>query len=263
MYTTLSTKDLCLLMKILDAKTLIGVANPFINYTDAEMDLEWEFTFKKLRELQLVDLIDGELSFEPSFIQAMWIIARTNVVVETLTDDEDRSLFYFGEKQVIQCLRVTAEEDYQVYVHGTPEWTWQHIILPKMLRGITPLPTRDSETILVHPKDYQLYCKHDKIHNLSDLAAYNGYRDDSPVIQHFRRSIQRKIHTNRLMMFYNHKKQWNIEGLHVLSSPSYNWTLKMVQQDGQELLEAKQAFGESLINDILAVVTRTKGPHPV
>ncbi|MDQ0273325.1 hypothetical protein [Cytobacillus purgationiresistens] len=252
----LSRKDLCILMNVLGAKTLIGIANPFTQHTNEEMELEWEMTFKKLNSMGLVDLIDEELKFDEPFIQSMWVLARTNVVVETLTDDE-QSLFYFSDHSVIQCLQVN-DDDYKVYIHHTPDWTWNHVIIPKMLMGIENIPVRFTRSLLVDPQDYNIYCENLRVHNQEELAELNNLDHDHLMLKQFNRSLQRKIYNSRLMMFYRNNNQWNVEGIHVLSSPSFNWTLKMINRNGQELLEAKQSGGANLMNEILDVIKRAK-----
>ena len=93
----LTKKDLYLLTKMLGAKVLVGIPNPFLRHREEDMEKEWETSFKKLHKMELVDLVDGELKFEEDFIQTLWVMARSNMITEILTDQSTQSLFYFSE----------------------------------------------------------------------------------------------------------------------------------------------------------------------
>ncbi|MDL4842642.1 hypothetical protein [Aquibacillus rhizosphaerae] len=254
---TLLNKDLYILVKMLGGKVLIGTSNPFPNYSEEDMEKEWELTFKKLHKLDLVDLIDGELKFEDSFISAIWVIARSNFVVEILTDYMDKNLFYFSDERVIECEKVN-EVEITVVEHSTPDWTWNQILLPRMLMGIKNIPTRTNDTLLLIPKDYERYCEDRMIYNLDQVIANNELDNNSLIIKQFTKAVQRRIYTNRLMIYYWQNNSWNVEGTHVLSSPSYNWTLRMINLDGVEWLQATQASGASLVKELVGVMERVK-----
>ncbi|MFC4025272.1 hypothetical protein ACFOUV_15860 [Oceanobacillus longus] len=254
---TLTTKDLYLLVKMLGGKVLIGISYPFPEHRIDEMEKEWERTFKKLHKLELVDYIDGELKFKDQFIRAMWVLAKTNLVAEIVTDDKKQSLFYFSDDSVIECMKVN-EAEFSVVVHHSPDWTWRQIIIPRMLMGIENLSTRMDERLLIIPNDYKRYSKDGGIYNIEQVAANNELEQDSLLVKQLNRSLQSKVHTNRLMMFYQMNNNWSIEGAHVLSSPSFNWTLRMINEDGIEWLEAKQASGKRLMREILGVMERVK-----
>jgi hypothetical protein len=252
-----TSKDLYLLVKMLGGKVLIGVTNPFPHYQEDELEKEWETMFKKLNKMGLVDYIEGDLKFEDQFIEAMWVLARSNLVAEIVTDQQEQSVFYFSDDQVIECLKEN-EMSYNVIKHPAPDHTIKQIILPRMLMGIENRPVRLKEPLYIIPSDYLRYCERRTLFNLNQVAINNNVDSDSSLIKQFNRSLQRKIHTNRLMMFYRDKIEWNIEGVHVLSSPSYNWTLRMMSKNGIEWLEAKQATGDKLVREIIGVLERVK-----
>ncbi|MGM0853713.1 MAG: hypothetical protein ACQEWI_14095 [Bacillota bacterium] len=254
---TLTNKDLYLLVKMLGGKVLIGINNPFPNYRDDELEKEWEIMFKKLQKFKLVDYIEGELRFEDQFIGAMWVIAKSNLVAEIVTDQLEQSIFYFSDNQVIECMKEN-ETSYKIYTHLAPEWTLKQVIFPRMLIGIENRSIRLNDLLYILPSDYLLYCKEQAIFNLDELSLNNGMDQDSLIVKQFNRSLKRIIHTTRLMMFYKDEHDWNIEGVHVLSSPSYNWTLRMVSKDGMEWLSARQATGEALVQEIAGVFERVK-----
>lgn len=254
---TLTNKDLYLLVKMLGGKVLIGISNPFPDYRDDELEEEWEMMFKKLHKFELVDHIEGELKFENRFIEAMWVIARSNLVAEVVTDQLEQSIFYFSDDQVIECMKEN-ETSYKIYTHPAPEWTLNEVIFPRMLIGVENRSIRLNDLLYILPSDYLLYCKEQAIFNLDELSLNNGIVQDSLIIKQFNRSLQRKIHTTRLMIFFKDELDWNIEGVHFLSSPSYNWTLRMVSKDGIEWLSTRQATGESLVKEIAGVFERVK-----
>ncbi|MGG4267542.1 hypothetical protein [Peribacillus simplex] len=169
----------------------------------------------------LVDYIDNELKFDDTFIGAMWVLARTNVIVEILIDEQEKSLFYFSDDSVVECSRI-RDEEYSLKLHGTPDWTWNSIILPRMLINQENLPTRLSDSLLVTPQDYMVYRENRGIHNSESLIKFNELKSAPLIVKQLDRSFQRLLHTKRLMMFYHMNHQWNVEGLHVLASPSYN-----------------------------------------
>jgi hypothetical protein len=252
-----TSKDLYLLVKMLGGKVLIGVTNPFPHYQEDELEKEWEKMFKKLNKMKLVDYLEGELKFEDQFIGAMWVLARSNLVAEIITDHQEQSIFYFSDDRVIECLKEN-EMSYKVIQHPAPDDTMKQIILPRMLMGIENRSVRLNDPLYIIPSDYLMYCEHRALFNLSQIAINNNVETDNLLVKQFNRSIQRKIHTNRLMMFYRNKFDWNIEGVHVLSSPSFNWTLRMVSKDGIEWLEAQQATGDKLVREIVGVLDRVK-----
>ncbi|WP_243292785.1 hypothetical protein [Bacillus sp. FJAT-47783] len=262
MNVILSNKDIFLLMNILGAESLIGISNPFLQHSKEDMEKEWERTFKKLHNLGFVDFVESELKFDKTFIHSMWVMARTNVIVETMTDDLDKSLLYFNKEAVTECKRL-EEEQYLVLVHGTPEWTWNHVLLPRMLMGQENLPIRSTDTLLITPDDYKVYCERCEIHNPEELSKNNELKSNSLIVRQFNKSIQRKKYSKRMMMFYRLNKCWNVEGLHVLASPSYNWTLKMVNRNGQEWLEAKQGTSKDILKEVLDVIKCVKQEQPV
>ncbi|MGG1629348.1 hypothetical protein [Rossellomorea sp. NRS-1567] len=254
----MTNKDLYLLVKMLGGKVLIGISNPFQDYGDDELEKEWEMMFKKLHKFELVHYIEGELKFEDLFIRAMWVISKSNLVAEIVTDQLEQSIFYFSDDQVVECMKET-ETSYKIYTHPAPEWTLNEVIFPRMLIGVENRSRRLKDPLYILPSDYLLYCKKQAISNLDELSLNNGVDQDSLIIKQFNRSIQRKIHNTRLMLFYKGEHDWNIEGIHVLSSPSYNWTLKMVSEDGIEWLNARQTTGGLLVQEIAGVFERVKG----
>lgn len=258
---TLTMKDLYLLTKMLGAKVLVGIPNPFLAHREKDMEKEWEATFTKLHGWDLVDLVDGELQFEENFIQTLWVMARSNMVTEILTDQADQSLFYFSEDRVVD-VRKRNEEEYDLQNHPTPDWTWNQVIIPRMLMGVENIPARQKKSLYLTPKEYTTYCGTAKIENRDELAERHALALEDPVIKQFDIAIQRKIHTNRLMTFYRENEQWRVEGMHLLTSPSGNWTLRMVQKDGNEMLETKQSAGQELMEEILGVVKRVKVKQP-
>ncbi|MGM0842520.1 MAG: hypothetical protein ACQEWE_17405 [Bacillota bacterium] len=255
---TLTNKDLYLLVKMLGGKVLIGISNPFPDYQDDELEKEWEMMFKKLHKFELVHYIEGELKFEDRFIGAMWVISKSNLVAEIVTDQLEQSIFYFSDDQVVECIKET-ETSYKVYTHPAPERTLNEVIFPRMLIGVENRSKRLNDSLYILPSDYLLYCEKQAISNLDELYLNNEVDQGSLIIKQFNRSIQRKIHNTRLMLFYKDEHDWNIEGIHVLSSPSYNWTLRMVNEDGIEWLNARQATGELLVQEIAGVFERVKG----
>ncbi|BCB06054.1 hypothetical protein [Bacillus sp. KH172YL63] len=253
-----TSKDLYLLVKMLGGKVLIGVTNPFPYYQEDDLQEEWESMFKKLKMMGIVDYIHGELKFEDQFIEAMWVLARSNLVAEIVTDHIEQSIFYFSDDRVIECIK-EDEMSYKVIQHPAPDYTMKQIIFPRMLMGIEDRSVRLNDPLYIIPNDYQIYCKNRAIDNVNEVRINNNIASDSLLLKHFNRTIQRKIHTNRLMVFYRNGLKWNIEGVHVLSSPTYNWTLRMVNKDGMEWLEAQQASGVNLVREILGVLDRVKG----
>ncbi|MGG4165920.1 hypothetical protein ABEW00_00335 [Rossellomorea vietnamensis] len=252
-----TSKDLYLLVKMLGGKLLIGVTNPFPHYQEDELEKEWEKMFKKLNKMRLVDFIGGELKFDDQFIGAVWVLARSNLVAEIVTDQNEQSIFYFSDDHVIECLK-EKDMSYKMITHPKPDYTMNQIILPRMLMGIENQSIRLNESLYIIPNDYYMYCEHQTVFNLSQIAMNNHIESDHLLVKQFNRSIQRQIHTNRLMMFYRSNNVWNIEGVHILSSPSYNWTLRMVRKNGMEWLEAQQATGEKLVREIVGVLERGK-----
>jgi hypothetical protein len=258
-----TSKDLYLLVKMLGGKVLIGITNPFPHYQeDDELEKEWESMFKKLNKMGLVDYIQGELKFEGQFIEAMWVLARSNLVAEIVTDHQEQSIFYFSDDRVIECLK-ESEMSFKVIQHPAPNHTMKQIIFPRMLMGIEDRAVRVGDPLYIIPREYLSYCEHLAIFNVNQVAINNNMDSDCLLVKQFNKSIQRKIHTNRLMMFYRDKNEWNIEGVHVLSSPSYNWTLRMMSKNGIEWLEAKQATGDKLVREIVGVLERVKENHLV
>lgn len=252
-----TSKDLYLLVKMLGGKVLIGVTNPFPHYQEDELEKEWEMMFKKLNKMGLVDFIGGELKFDDQFIGSVWVLARSNLVVEIVTDQQEQSVFYFSDDHVIECLK-DKDMSYKMIKHPKPDYTMNQIILPRMLMGIENRSIRLNEPLYIIPNDYYMYCERQTVFNLSQIAMNNNIDTEHLLVKQFNRSIQRKIHTNRLMMFYRSNDIWNIEGVHILSSPSYNWTLRMVQKSGIEWLEAQQATGDKLVRGIVGVLDRVK-----
>ena len=254
---TLTNKDLYLLVKMLGGRVLIGISNPFPDYQDDELEKEWEMMFKKLHKLELVHYIEGELKFEDRFIGAMWVISKSNLVAEIVTDQLEQSIFYFSDDYVVECMKET-ETSYKVYTHPAPQRTLNEVIFPRMLIGVENRSKRLNNSLYILPSDYLLYCEKQAISNLDELSLNNEVDQGSLIIKQFNRSIQRKKHNTRLMLFYKDELDWNIEGIHVLSSPSYNWTLRMVNENGIEWLNARQATGGLLVQEIAGVFERVK-----
>jgi hypothetical protein len=178
-----------------------------------------------------------------------------------LTDQSDQSLFYFSEDKVVE-VRKRDEETYDLQSHPAPDWTWNQVIIPRMLMGVENIPVRQTKSLYLTPEEYNIYCATMKLENKDELAKRHALLVEEPIIKQLDMAIQRKIHTNRLMTFYREDEQWRVEGMHLLTSPSANWTLRMVQKDGNEVLEAKQSQGQALMDEILGVVQRVKVKQP-
>jgi hypothetical protein len=258
---TLTIKDLYLLAKMLGAKVLVGIPNPFLRQREEDKEQEWEATFKKLHKMELVDLVDGELKFEENFIQTLWVMARSNMITEVLTNHSTQSLFYFSEDRVVEVTKGT-EKEYELLSHPAPDWTWKQVIIPRMLMGVENIPARQRKSLYLTPEEYTIYCGTMKVENKDELSERHALTLEDSIIKQFALAIQKKKYTNRLMTFYREDEQWRVEGMHLLTSPSSNWTLRMVQKNGKEMLETKQSQGQALMEEILGVVHRVKTKQP-
>lgn len=253
----LTNKDIYILMNILGAKTLIGLSYPFTGQNPLPYHVEQEITFKKLHHLGLVKLVNEELVFNEEFIQAMWVIAKSNVVVEMVLDEREKTIFYFSDQNVIECEQINSDQ-YTIRILGKPDETWNDIILPRMLRGVENLSVHSSHHLLISPADYKNYVLTQEIDHLDEIEKTNDLEKDNLLVRQFHKAIQRKIHNYRLMMFYQNNNHWSVEGIHVLSSPSYNWVLKMIHHENEEWLKAQQASGASIVKEIVDVIARVK-----
>ncbi|MFJ7932764.1 hypothetical protein [Sporosarcina sp. NPDC096371] len=255
MIQAFTKSDIFVMLQTLGANTLIGISNPFPNHSKHDIELEWEKVYKKLHRRGLIDFVDDEVRLEERFAEALWIMARTNVTLEIITDQNKQSLFYFGEEHVIECSRVN-EEDYTLYMHGDPSTIWNRVIYPRMLLGVEKRNKQSKKSVFIPPSLYK-YCIHKgAIANPKEIEKFNANNDTTDVIRRLNHSIKNKIHNNRLMMFYKDKGNWRIEGLHVLTSSAQNWTLVMSNRNGVELLEARQSTNFQIVAEIVKVVRR-------
>ncbi|UTE73024.1 hypothetical protein M1I95_00320 [Rossellomorea marisflavi] len=256
---SLSYKELYLLNQLLEGNEWIGINDPYIGYTDEEMKDEWKQALRDLSNRGLVKMTDDELIFEDEFIHAVWIIAKSNLIAEIETDFVEQSQFFFGDDKVIECMKET-EERVTVYAHPTHELAFNQVIYPRLLMGVEHLEPRLDDSFHIRTSEYEDYCAQGMINDKDRLKEETG---SSLMIDQFNRAIQRRRHTNRLMVFYKQESSWNIEGVHLLSSPSYNWALRMVTRDGAEWLQVKQVAGMDLLNEIGGAFNRVKGKQTV
>jgi len=257
MIPTFTVNDLFVMMQTLNAKTLIGFTDPFKYFTKQEIEKEWEITYKKLHKLELIDLVNGEVKLEEAFSNALWIMSRTNLTVEILTDWKKKSLFYFGNDNVLECSKL-EDGTYTLYMHGSPGDTWNNVIYPRMLAGVQKQKVQSDENILISTSDYIDWLKNGIHIESSKLEKLNENRDLGLLTRQLKNTFQHKIHNNRLMIFYKEDFEWSIEGLHVLTSPTSNWIFKMINEGESELLEGKQSTSVDVVIAILDVLRRVK-----
>ncbi|MEI4768664.1 hypothetical protein WAX74_03200 [Psychrobacillus sp. FJAT-51614] len=259
MIPTFTLNDIFVMMQTLNAKTLIGFADPFQYLTKQEVEKEWERTYKKLHKLKLLDFVDGEVKLEEGFANALWIMSRTNMVVEILRNAESKSLFYFGTTNVVECSR-NEDNAYTLYTHGTPDTTWNEVIYPRMLMGVegNKIQTKTNNKIIIPTREYREWVKNGEIINEEKLVSINENQDVGKLVNILKQSFQNRINNNRLMIFYRENNKWTIEGLHVLTSPNQNWTFKMIRKNEMELLEGKPSTNIEIVAGILDVLRRVK-----
>ena len=257
MIPTFTVQDIFVMMQTLNTKTLIGFSNPFEHLTKYEIEKEWEKTYKKLHMLNLIDLVDKEIKLEENFGNALWIMSRTNMVVEIIKDGNQKSYFYFSKDHVVEC-KENDESEYTIYVHGTPDHVWNNVIYPRMLVGVESHSAKASETIFVPPAAYNEWVKTGAVTDDKSLKINNSGENWKRLSSQLDAALKSMIHNNRLMVFFKEDANWVIEGMHVLTSPNNNWTFKMIQKDNKELLEGKQSTNLDIVSEILEVLVRVQ-----
>ena len=241
MIPSFSHKDLYFLMQIMDTDILIGFSNPFEGKARHEISPEWKKTREKLEQLELLKITDKDVQMEEQFQRALWIMSRTNLVVEILKDGNQKSYFYFSRQNVVECRQVESGE-FTLYMHGASEDTWNNVIYPRMLTGVEERTIHTNEKIYVSPREYNNWVKDNKIQVASDV---------NPALK---QAFQQRAHNHRMMLFYRGETDWMVEGLHILTSPAGNWVLKMMNKDGVELLEGNQSTNMGIVSAILSLL---------
>ena len=255
MIPTFTVQDIFVMMQTLNTKTLIGFSNPFEHLTKYEIEREWEKTYKKLHKLNLIDLVDKEIKLEENFGNALWIMSRTNMVVEIIKDGTEKSYFYFSKDHVVEC-KENDDSEFTLYVHGTPDYVWNNVIYPRMLLGVESRSNGEGETILIPTSSYNSWVKARSITDVQNLESINSGENWKSVSSQLDAALKSMVHNNRLMVFFKEDNHWVIEGMHVLTSPRNNWTFKMVKKDNKELLEGKQSSNLEIVSEILDVLVR-------
>ena len=255
MIPTFTVQDIFVMMQTLNTKTLIGFSNPFEHLTKYEIEKEWEKTYKKLHKLNLIDLVDKEIKLEENFGNALWIMSRTNMVVEIIKDGNLKSYFYFSKDHVVEC-KENEESEYTLYVHGTPDHVWNNVIYPRMLVGVESKTVNVGESIFVPTATYNAWVNAGTVTDVQSLESINSGQNWKRISSQLDVALKNMIHNNRLMVFFKEDAHWVIEGMHVLTSPNNNWTFKMIQKDNKELLEGKQSTNLAIVSEILDVLVR-------
>ena len=257
MIPTFTVNDIFVMMQTLNTKTLIGFADPFRDNSKLEVEKEWENTYKKLHKLKLLDLVDGEVKLQDEFARALWIMSRTNLVVEILKDTEHKSLFYFDKENVVEC-SLKGEGLYTLYMHGAPDTTWNNVIYPRMLAGVQKRKVEINEEIYIKTADYNSWLLKGININVEKLEKIDGNENKERAFHMLKQSYENKIHNIRLMIFYKENMKWSVEGTNILTSSISNWTFKMINKNGVELLEGKQCTNLEIVVEILDVLRRMK-----
>ncbi len=247
--------DIFVMLQTLNTKSIIGFSNPFIALTKQEIEKEWEKTYKKLHLRGLVNLVEGEVKLEEGFANALWIMSRTNMTVEIITDGKKKNVFYFGTENVVECSR-TADNNYTLYMHGAPDNTWNDVIYPRMLAGVEKQHVQMEDRILIPTSMYNKCVENGLVLDNDKLEPFNAGQNLNSITKKLNHSIKNKIHNSRLMLFYQEDSKWSIEGLHVLTSPSGNWTFKMINENEVELLDGKNSTTIEIVTEILDVLRR-------
>jgi len=261
MIPTFTVQDIFVMMQTLNTKTLIGFSNPFEHLTKYQIEKEWEKTYKKLHKLRLIDLVGKEIKLEENFGNALWIMSRTNMVVEIIKDVNQKSYFYFSKDHVVEC-KENQENEYTLYVHGTPDHVWNNVIYPRMLVGIESHSVDVGESIFVPTAAYNAWVKARTVIDVHSLEAINSGENWKRISSQLDAALQSMIHNNRLMVFFKEDTHWVIEGMHVLTSPKNNWTFKMIQKDNKELLEGKKSSNLNIVSEILEVLVKIQNQQP-
>lgn len=148
MIPTFTKNELFVMLQTIGITELVGLSDPFENLNKQEVEAEWEETYKGLHSRGLINLIDNEIKLEERFADALWIMSRTNLTVEIVRDLTNKSLFYFGEENVIECTDL-GNSHYTLYMHGEPSVTWNDVIYPRMLAGVEERLVRMDAPILL------------------------------------------------------------------------------------------------------------------
>ena len=255
MIPTFTVQDIFVMMQTLNTKTLIGFSNPFEHLTKYEIEKEWEKTYKKLQKINLIDFVNEEIKLEENFGNALWIMSRTNMVVEIIKDGNLKNYFYFSKEHVVEC-KENEDSEFTLYVHGKPDHVWNNVIYPRMLVGVESHSADAGETIFVPTADYNTWVKAGSVTDVQSLEGINPGENWKRVTSHLNAALKSMVHNNRLMVFFKEDARWVIEGMHVLTSPNNNWTFKMIKKDNIELLEGKQSSNLDIVSEILDVLVR-------
>ncbi|MDI2587498.1 hypothetical protein OR571_10355 [Psychrobacillus sp. NEAU-3TGS] len=260
MVPTFTVSDIFVMMQTLNTKALIGFTDPFLGFSKEQIEVEWEKTYKKLHALELVRFSNGEIDLEEGFANALWIMSRTNLTVEILLDGEKKSLFYFSKNNVVECSQ-EADKTYTLYMHGAPSDTWNNVIYPRMLAGVDKQKVYSQEKVFVPTSYYNKWIRKGSVIDEQKLVQFNKNGDLKQMSKLLNHSIKNKIHNNRLIIFYKEHNEWAIEGLHVLTSTTSNWTFEMINKNNVELLVGKQSSSIEIVAEILDVLRRVQNQH--
>ncbi|TCP31196.1 hypothetical protein EV207_10379 [Scopulibacillus darangshiensis] len=250
----LSNKEIFVLLGLLEAPAVIGIDNPFSGLQEEGLKYEWESVIKNLKDRELVGKReDGELWIDEGLISALSVMAYSNTIIQVdAPDKSSQSFFYFAEEFVIECGRIN-DDLYYLQQKSEPKIALKNEIFPKV--GLEHNQISKSGT-LVLPGTLINDWLNEKgdFNNLDSIICRINNLNQIPALwADLKKSLHRNERINRMMMYHFNKDHWTAEGLFVVFSPSNNWTLRMIEKNGKELLEAKQVDLFGLTKEYLSV----------
>ncbi|MFD2922406.1 hypothetical protein [Halobacillus naozhouensis] len=255
----LTHNEIYVLLGLIKAPIAFGIDAPFLALSNEEVKKEWEGVIISLRDRNLLGKDeDGEFWIDEDMITSLSVMAYSNVViqVDSLYKMTSHSTFYVAEEFVIECEKLNNKL-FRLQQLDEPNVAIKNVILPRV--GLDHKNASKSG-ILTLPGTFINECIDNKSYlNIDDenVRNLNDSNQSLSLWKDLKKSLNRSERISRMVMYYFTDNNWKVEGVFAVFSPSNNWTLRMIEKDGKEYLQAKQVDLLGLTKEYGAVLERT------
>lgn len=228
----LSNKEVYVLTGMFDRETMIGIENPFENWSDEEIDKELDVMHENWTNEELLIIKEDETLCNKQLLEYFRICLTTGFVIEVQIGKNsalEKNIFYFSEKKVIQNVITDANGDKQCTFKecGTPEVAWQFIY-----QALQPKNTfsRPNYTFKIPSSAY----KEDILtQSHKQLVDYLTLYLDDEASSELANIIHNREELNTVQVHYYIKDSWSTDCIQFLYSQNQYWLIQKVLDNEQ------------------------------
>ncbi|MEY8347559.1 hypothetical protein AALF16_04440 [Bacillus cereus] len=246
----LSNKEVYVLTGMFDRETMIGIDNPFENWSDEEIDKELDVMYDHWANEELLIIKEDETLCDKQLLEYFRICLTTGFAIEVQINKNntmEKNVFYFDDKKVIHNRIIDANSEKQCTFKecGTPEVAWQFVYQTLQPKNTFPGSNYTFKIPSSAYKEDLLTQSQKKLLDFLALYLNNEAAAELANIIHNREEL------NTVQVHYYIKDSWYTDRIQFLYSQNQYWLI-------QEILDNEQKQTHIICLDTFTIIEEIK-----